>query len=64
MTAEETKRLRIEGGYNVSVQVKPGMPVGQFHEELLIETDHPKRSEVRVSVGGRVIGPISVVPGG
>ena len=64
MTAEEAKRLKVEAGYNVDVEVKPGMPVGQFHEELVIETDHPKRSEVKVSVGGKVIGPISVVPPG
>jgi Protein of unknown function (DUF1573) len=64
MTPDETKQLKIEAGYSVSVEVRPGMPVGQFHEELLIETDHPKRSEVKVSVGGNVIGPISVVPPG
>lgn len=64
MTAQEAKQLKIEAGYNVSVEIKPGMPVGQFHEELVIELDHPKRSEVKVSVGGNVIGPISVVPPG
>jgi hypothetical protein len=62
MTAVETKQLKIDAGYNVNVEVKPGMPVGQFHEELVIELDHPKRSEVRVSVGGNVVGPISAVP--
>jgi Protein of unknown function (DUF1573) len=64
MTAEEIKQLKIDAGYNVIVEVKPGMPVGQFHEALLIETDHPKRPQVKVSVGGKVIGPISVVPPG
>jgi hypothetical protein len=64
MTPAETKILKIEAGYNVIVGVLPGMPVGQFHEELIIETDHPKRSEVKMSVGGNVTGPISVVPPG
>ncbi|MGP0069877.1 MAG: DUF1573 domain-containing protein [Isosphaeraceae bacterium] len=64
MTPEENKQLKIEAGYQVTVEIRPGMPVGQFHEELIVETDHPKRSQVQVSVGGNVIGPISVVPPG
>ena len=40
------------------------MPQGHFLDELVIRTDHPKRPEVRVSIGGKVIGPISIVPPG
>ncbi len=64
LSPQEAKQLKTEAGYQVAVEVKPGMPVGQFLEELIIETDHPKRSEVKVSVAGNVIGPISVVPPG
>ncbi len=64
MTPEEAKQLKIDAGYSINVEIKPGMPVGQFHEELVIQTDHPKRPELKVSVGGKVIGPIGVFPPG
>jgi hypothetical protein len=38
------------------------MPIGRFHDELTIETDHPLKSEARVQVTGNVTGPISVIP--
>jgi Protein of unknown function (DUF1573) len=62
MTPEEAGPLKIEKGYLVTVTVKPGMPVGDFHEELVIQTDHPKQPEVRVSVGGKAFGLISATP--
>ncbi len=62
MTADEAKQLKIEKGYLVSVELKPGMPLGNFHEELVVHTDHPKQPEVKVSVGGSTFGPISVTP--
>ncbi len=46
----------------MEVEVKPGMPIGQFHDEIDIETDHPKQSEVKISIGGTVSGPISAIP--
>ena len=62
LTPEDAKTLKIEAGYQIVIEIKPGMPQGQFLDELVIQTDHPKRPEVRVSIGGTVIGPISVVP--
>jgi hypothetical protein len=62
MTPEDARRLKVEKGYLVTVTIKPGMPLGDFHEELVIETDHPKQPEVRVSVGGKTFGPISATP--
>lgn len=64
MTPEEAKPLKVEAGYQILIEIKPGMPQGQFLEELVIRTDHPKRPEVRVSMGGKVIGPISIFPPG
>ena len=57
MTAEEAKQLKIEKGYLVFVELKPGMPLGNFHEELVVHTDHPKQPEVKVSVGGKHVRP-------
>jgi hypothetical protein len=62
LTEEDGKQLKIEAGYRVKVTVKPGMPVGQFHEELVIQTDHPNLPEVKVSVTGTVTGPIGAIP--
>jgi hypothetical protein len=62
MTPEEARQLKTEAGYKVTVEIKPGMPQGAFHEELVIQTDHPKQPEVKVSMTGTMIGPINVVP--
>ncbi len=62
MTTEEAAMTKVEKGYRVDVEVKPGMPLGNFHEELVVHTDHPKQPDVKVSVGGFVFGPISVSP--
>ena len=44
------ERLKVKSGYQLTVEVKPGMPTGRFSEELLIETDHPGPP---VAEGGR-----------
>ncbi len=62
LTADEVKQLKITRGTMVMVEVKPGMPLGLFHEELVIHTDHPKQPQTRMSVGGLTYGPISMTP--
>jgi hypothetical protein len=62
LTEQERTNLRVPTGDAVDVEIKPGLPVGQFHEEMVIETDHPKQSEIKVSITGNATGPISVVP--
>jgi hypothetical protein len=62
MTPEEVKSLQVAGGYQVDVEIKPGMPPGAFREELVIHTDHPDQAEVRVALLGRVTGPITASP--
>jgi hypothetical protein len=64
MTPEEAKPLKAEAGYRVTVEIKPGMPQGAFKEEVVIQTDHPKQPEVKLTITGTMIGPISVVPEG
>jgi hypothetical protein len=61
-TDKDQKQFDIKTGHRVNVEIKPGMPLGMFHEDLVIETDHPLRPLVKVSVGGKTTGPISVVP--
>lgn len=64
MTPEELLRRKVKSGYDVTVEVKPGLPPGRFSEELIIETDHPDRPSLKLIVGGLAIGSISVVPDG
>jgi hypothetical protein len=62
-TAEDQQHFKIKsGGYRVGVEVKPGMPVGTSQDELIIETDHPLRPVIKVTISTRTTGPISVVP--
>ena len=61
----ESDRVQLKvpkGGYRVDVEVKPGMPLGTFQDELVIETDHPLRPVVKVTIAGKTTGPISVLP--
>jgi len=62
MKPEECKELKIKNGYKVAVTVKRGMPLAPFLEELRIETDHPKQSELKLTIDGKLLGPISVLP--
>ena len=62
LTAEDCKQLQTKAGYKIAVEVKPGMPLGQFHDELVVQTDHPQRPELKISISGSANGPIAVVP--
>ena len=62
LTDEDHKQMKFKGGFRIDITVKPGMPQGQFHDEIVIQTDHPARPELKVSVAGNVSGAISVVP--
>ena len=62
LTAKECEMLKVKAGYRIFVDVKPGMPLGRFHDEMVIETDHPLKSEIKMSIGGNVTGPITVIP--
>jgi hypothetical protein len=44
------------------VEVKPGLPLGDLHEQLVVETDHPKQPRIEIVLSGKVIGPISMMP--
>ncbi len=59
---DDKQQVKFETGYKIVATVKPGMPLGEFKEELVIETDHPKQPEMRVTLMGKVVGPITVNP--
>ena len=60
----QCKELKIEAGREVVVTVKPGMQLGTFLQELVVKTDHPQEPELRLTVTGKVVGPITLVPTG
>lgn len=58
----DCKRLKVQAGYRINLDLKSGMPPGTFREEVVIGTDHPKQPEIRLTLLGRVVGPITVAP--
>lgn len=62
LAPEDLKVFKVKSGYSVKLEIKPGMPLGRFKDDLIIETDHPLKPELTVALTGNVTGPISVVP--
>jgi hypothetical protein len=62
LSPEDCKALKVKGGMQVIVEMKPGMPLGRFQDELVIETDHPLKSGVKLTIAGNTTGPISAIP--
>jgi hypothetical protein len=62
---DEEKRKSLDlrqGGHEVAITLKPVPVLGGFQAELTIETDHPLRKQVKVPIGGKIIGPINATP--
>ena len=53
LTPEECQAAQGQGRLPGDGEVKPGMPIGRFHDELIIETDHPLKPEVKVTLAGQ-----------
>lgn len=63
LTAEEIKTFRLDGGgEHLEITVKPTEKLGPFSEEILVKTDHPLKEEVRLTITGKIVGPISAMP--
>ncbi len=62
LTESECKDLKVEAGHRVTINAKGGLPLGAFREELVIGTDHPQQPELKLTVTGKMEGPISVSP--
>lgn len=64
LTDEEKEHASFtsKSGYKLEVHVRPLPRLGTFREEVIVKTDHPLREEVRFTVAGKVVGPISVTP--
>lgn len=62
LTSDEATAIKAEKGYHLDIILKPTSNLGTFAEEILIETDHPQKSELKFKVMGKVTGPITVIP--
>jgi hypothetical protein len=62
LPADDCKQLKVTAGRRVLLNVKSGMPLGSFREEVVVHTDHPRQPEIRLTLLGRVVGPITVSP--
>jgi len=56
-------KLEVKQGEKLTIHVKSGLPLGLFREEVVVTTDHPKQPEVRMTVSGKMIGPVNALPG-
>ena len=60
---KEAKQIGIEkGGFKLTIHAKSGLPLGNFREEVVVTTNHPQQAEVRLSVVGRMTGPVTSTP--
>ncbi len=65
LTKFDRQQLQLTaGGYRIDLEVKPGLPLGRFSDELVVETDHPLQKETKISIHGFTTGPISIIPEG
>ncbi len=62
MTKEEMGSVNMNNGHLVTVTVKPSKRLGTFREGVVIKTDHPLKEEIQLTVNGKIIGPVSVIP--
>ncbi|MGE3821875.1 MAG: DUF1573 domain-containing protein [Isosphaeraceae bacterium] len=66
MTTEEAAAIptmKITAGQKLIVKVRSDLPLGAFREEVVVSTDHPKQPTFRLSLAGKMVGPINPQPG-
>ncbi|HEY1786046.1 MAG TPA: DUF1573 domain-containing protein [Pirellulales bacterium] len=60
----ELKTAEAQAGYEVSVTVKPGMPLGPLRQVILLHTNLTAMPELRIPIEGNVDSDISLAGGG
>lgn len=61
LTEDELKAGRAFGGYEITCQVQPEMPVGQFNEEVILKTNVEDAPEFKFTIQGTRMGPFNIV---
>ena len=62
MNAEELAAFEIKQGIALELTLKPTGELGTFRHEVLVQIDHPDKSEIRLNVAGTVTGPVTFMP--
>jgi hypothetical protein len=62
LAPEDCKELKVQQGHRITINVLGTMPLGAFREEVVVKTDHPKQPELKLTVAGKMVGPISTSP--
>lgn len=62
LTPDEQKAFNVATGNHLEITIQPTSRLGFFNEEILVKTDHPEKDEVKLTIGGKIIGPISATP--
>jgi Protein of unknown function (DUF1573) len=62
LSPEENKNYKFEKAHWIDITLKPTPNLGEFNEEIVVETDHPMRKSLTIKVKGKVTGPISIIP--
>ena len=62
LNPDECKELNAPAGHLVTLTLQASPKLGKFNEELVVETDHPRRPKVSFLVQGVVEGPITTAP--
>ncbi len=62
VSEEDLKRLKFEKAYWIEITLKPSPYLGDFNDEVVVQTDHPDRKSHTIRVRGKVTGPVSLTP--
>jgi hypothetical protein len=62
MSPEELGSANVKTGYRLDVDTIPTKTLGVFSADVIVKTDHAAAPEIRFIVGGKFVGPISVLP--
>ena len=62
LNPDEAKAFKIASGHSILIKLKKTDNLGAFAEEILAQTDHPLKPEVRIKVRGKIAGAITVIP--
>jgi hypothetical protein len=54
--------LENQSGYKLHVALRPGLPIGDFNDEIIIKTDCPKKPIIHIQVFGQIVGRVQVYP--
>jgi hypothetical protein len=62
LPAEEAAKYKFEKAFQILVTLKHSPNLGDFNEQITVETDHPSKKFFVIKAKGKITGPISLIP--